>query len=90
MGETKTLSKKAVRVLSNILEGCHRCEFDEAEGDIVDHCADCCRRGMAWAYQHWMSLALTQALLGNPRTAMQQRGRVSRRIKRMSRAARKP
>lgn len=84
MKPTKTLSKKAVHELSRLLDGCNRCEHDEAEGGIQDHCHECRGKVTRWAYENWCSLALTQALFGNPRTALQQRGIVQRRVKRMA------
>ncbi len=37
--------------LDEVLEGCPRCEYDEAEGVILDHCDACCRviATAAWA-----------------------------------------
>ena len=33
-------------------EGCHQgCDYDEAEGDLIDHCDACCRKITVLAYE---------------------------------------
>lgn len=36
--------------LRKILEGCSRCDFDEAEGELVNHCDACCRKVTRFCY----------------------------------------
>lgn len=38
------------RILEALCTSCSRCEFDEAEGLVVNHCNACCRKivGKVW------------------------------------------
>lgn len=38
--QRKTLAEYR-RMQQKLRNGCHACEFDEAEGGIINHCADC-------------------------------------------------
>jgi len=39
------------RKLIDLLEnGCSGCDFDEAEGGLMNHCSDCCRKITTLAY----------------------------------------
>lgn len=38
-------------MLSLLREGCARCDFDEAEGGLVNHCRDCQRKIVTQAYE---------------------------------------
>jgi hypothetical protein len=47
--------REAIEVeMRRLLAGCSKCEYDEAEGGIVNHCDACCRKfttaGWRWAH----------------------------------------
>lgn len=44
--------EKADEALRKALEGCSGCEYDEAEGGLINHCNKCCREiaGAAWTW----------------------------------------
>lgn len=50
MSRRNSTSDLAIQ-LHNALKGCTGCEWDEAEGDLVDHCAKCQRRVTTLAYE---------------------------------------
>ena len=54
----KPATPALMRQLSKLLDGCGFCDCDEAEGDIVDHCPECCRKITAWANENFCRLAL--------------------------------
>lgn len=43
-----------VRLKKSVDESCGKCDYDEAEGGLVNHCPECCHRitTMAWAVTH--------------------------------------
>jgi hypothetical protein len=41
---SKRLLMDVTGVVAAFKISCPHCEFDEAEGDLIDHCDRCCRR----------------------------------------------
>lgn len=41
----------AQRMVKRLIEGCRGCDFDEAEGGLVDHCAECKHAIVTDAYE---------------------------------------
>lgn len=48
MRDIQALMKRFIKQLE---EGCSTCEFDEAEGGLMDHCDKCCRQITTMAYE---------------------------------------
>ncbi len=42
---------KAAAFIERLEDGCSSCDFDEAEGGLVDHCDTCCRWLTTQAYE---------------------------------------
>jgi hypothetical protein len=35
-----------------LLQACHKCDYDEAEGALIDHCQECCHRIVGLIWEH--------------------------------------
>jgi hypothetical protein len=44
-------NETAVDELLTVLEGCPHCDYDEAEGGLMNHCDACCRRVTALTWE---------------------------------------
>lgn len=44
---TRRERERWVAEIQPLLEGCSRCDYDEAEGEILNHCNECCRKVVA-------------------------------------------
>ena len=45
---TFTSLEQRTRYRDRLENGCHGCDFDEAEGGLMNHCDECCR----WLTEH--------------------------------------
>lgn len=44
-GDFEKLQKLKGEMIDRLVDGCHRdCNYDEAEGGLVNHCDACCRK----------------------------------------------
>lgn len=43
-----------VKEFQKLLKGCQRCDYDEAEGVLIDHCAECRRKVTLFAWKTYM------------------------------------
>lgn len=43
---------------AEVTKACRGCDYDEAEGGLVNHCPNCCKRiaTAAWAFVHGLTL----------------------------------
>ena len=47
------LTGKWARAMRDALQPCRQCDYDEAEGDLYNHCPSCCHRVTSTAYEHF-------------------------------------
>lgn len=52
---------KRPAALIALLAGCDHCDYDEAEGDLVQYCSGCCAKVMAWCLRHIDEIRLIPA-----------------------------
>lgn len=50
------LTREVRAELERLLAGCPSCRYDEAEGDVENHCSLCQFRITAWVYGHGPAL----------------------------------
>ena len=52
-GKVRAPEAEPPDTIRDVLRGCPHCEYDEAEGGLINHCDMCCRKITSMIWQHF-------------------------------------
>lgn len=60
------ITNKTLREFVRLLSGCNHCDWDEAEGLLMDHCNACCRKVTQYAFTQIQLIVSRQEVKREP------------------------